>query len=173
VPARPDDLVAVGRVVKPHGLRGEVVVAPLTDFPDRFRPGLEVALRDAAGVSRAARLEGVRTHQGRLLIRFAGIDGPEAAEALRDLDVCALPGDVPARPEGFVFHHEVTGCLAVDRDGSRLGTARDLVEVAGRPILVLETPRGEREVPFTRPLVVSVDVAGRTIVLDLPPGLLD
>lgn len=173
MPARSDDLVAVGRVVKPHGLRGEVVVAPLTDFPDRFRPGLEVALRDAAGAARPARVGSVRTHQGRLLVRFDGIDGPEAAETLRDLDVCALPGDVPARPEGFVFHHEVKGCLAVDPAGRRLGTARDLVDVAGRPILVLETPRGEREVPFTQPLVVSVDREAKLIVLDLPPGLLD
>jgi len=173
VRARSDDLVAVGRVVKPHGLSGEVVVALLTDFPDRLRPGLEVLLRGAAGAARPARVGSVRTHQGRLLVRFDGIDGPEDAEALRDLDICALPGDVPARPEGFVFHHEVRGCQAVDRDGGRLGTARDLVDVAGRPILVLETPRGEREVPFTRPLVVSVDVAAKRIVLDLPPGLLD
>jgi len=173
VPARSDDLVAVGRVVKPHGLRGEVVVTPLTDFPERFRPGLEVALRDAAGAARAARVGSVRTHLGRLLVRFDGVDGPEAAGALRDLDVCALPGDVPARPEGFVFHHEVEGCVAVDRAGSRLGTARDLLDVAGRPILVLVTPRGDREVPFTRPLVVSVDVAAKLIVLDLPPGLLE
>ena len=171
--ARPSDLVAVGRVVKPHGLRGEVVVALLTDFPDRFRPGLAVALRDASGALRPARIAGLRTHQGRLLVRFDGIDSPEAAEALRDVDVCALPGDVPERPEGFVFHHEVEGCAAVDRAGTPLGTVRDLVEVAGRPLLRLDTPLGEREVPFTHPLVVDVDLGRKRIVLDPPPGLLD
>jgi 16S rRNA processing protein RimM len=173
VPKGTDDLVAVGRVVRPHGLRGEVVVAPLTDFPDRFRPGLDVALRDADGSSRPGRVESVRSHRGRLLVRFDGIDDPAGAESLRGADVCALPGDVPPRPDGFVFHHEVDGCVAFDCSGRPLGTARDLVEVAGRPILVLSTPRGEREVPFTRPLVVSVDVAGKRIVLDPPPGLLD
>ncbi|HUM00747.1 MAG TPA: ribosome maturation factor RimM, partial [Thermoanaerobaculia bacterium] len=68
---------------------------------------------------------------------------------------------------------EAAGLLAVTPDGRPLGVVKDLVEVAGRPLLVLETPRGEREVPFSRPIVVAVDLAVRRVVLDPPAGLLD
>jgi 16S rRNA processing protein RimM len=94
-------------------------------------------------------------------------------ERLRGFDLCALAGDVPERPEGFVFRHEAAGLAAVAADGRALGTVLDLVDVAGRPVLVLSTSRGEREVPFSRPIVVSVDLDARRIVLDPPEGLLD
>ncbi len=173
MPARADDLVAVGRVIRPHGLRGEAAVEVLTDFPERFAAGRELLLRNAAGEVRSIRIASVRPHAGRYLLRFEGIETSGEVECLRDADLCASPGDEPERPEGFVFHHEAAGLRAFAADGRSLGTVRDLVDVAGRPLLVLATPRGEREVPFTRPFVVSVDLKGRRIVLDLPAGLLD
>ncbi len=165
--------MAVGRVLKAWGLRGEVSVEILTDFPERFAAGRELLLRDPDGAVRPLRIASVRPHAGRLLLRFEGIGTPEEAERLRGSDLCAPPGDVPERPEGFVFHHEAAGLTALGPDGRVLGTVRDLVEVAGRPLLVLDTPRGEREAPFSRPIVVDVDLVRRRIVLDPPAGLLD
>ncbi len=119
------------------------------------------------------RIVSVRPHGKRLLLRFDGITTPQEVEALRGSDLCAYPGDGPERPEGYVFQHEAIGLAAVTGDGRPLGTVRELLDVAGRPLLVLETPRGPREVPFSRPIVVSVDLAARRIVLDPPDGLLD
>jgi 16S rRNA processing protein RimM len=150
-----------------------VVVEVLTDFPERLTAGRELLLRDGAGQLRKSRIAFVRPHAGRLLLRLEGIETPEEAERLRDRDLCAAPGDEPERPEGFIFHHEAAGLLAFGADGRALGIVRDLVEVAGRHLLVLETSRGEREVPFSRPIVVSVDLGKRRIVLDPPAGLLD
>ncbi|HQR47667.1 MAG TPA: ribosome maturation factor RimM [Thermoanaerobaculia bacterium] len=172
-PLRPEDLVAVGQIVRPHGVRGEAAVELLTDFPDRIRAGGEFAARSPGGALETVRVASVRPHGTRRLVRFEGIATPEAVERLRGFDLCALPGDEPERPEGFVFHHEAAGLLAVGRDGRPLGTVKDLVEAGGRPLLLLETPRGEREVPFSRPIVVAVDLAGRRLVLDPPAGLLD
>lgn len=115
----------------------------------------------------------MRAHGERLLVRFEAVETPEAVEAFRGADLCALPGDEPARPEGYVFRYEAVGLAAVTSDGRPLGTVRELVDVAGRPLLVLETPHGPRDVPFTRPIVVSVDLVSRRIVLDPPEGLLD
>lgn len=165
--------MVVGRVTRPHGIRGEASVELLTDFPERFRPGRTLDVRTLSGDVIPLRIESARPHGERLLLRFEGIETPEAVEALRGADLCALPGDEPARPVGYVFRHEAVGLLAVTGDGRPLGTVRELLDVAGRPLLVLETPRGSREVPFSRPLVVSVDLAARRIVLDPPEGLLD
>jgi 16S rRNA processing protein RimM len=119
------------------------------------------------------RVLSVRPHAGRLLVRFEGLDTPEAVDRIRGFDLCALPGDQPERPDGFVFRHEAPGLEAVTPDGTSLGTVTELVDVAGRPLLVLATPRGLREVPFSRPIVVSVDLLARRVVLDPPAGLLD
>ncbi len=163
----------MGRVVRPHGIRGEAVIEILTDFPERVRPGRMLAARSPSGALEEVRIASVRPLATRLLVRFEDFDGPEEVGRLRGFDLCAIPGDEPERPQGFIFHYEAAGLSAVAADGRALGTVRDLVEVAGRPLLVLVTPRGVREVPFSRPIVVSVDLAARRIVLDPPAGLLD
>lgn len=144
-----------------------------TDFPERFVPGLAVTLRSDAGATRPVVVATARPHKGRMLLRFEGITGPDDADQLRGLDLVVAPGDTPPRPEGYVFHHEVAGCAVVDRAGRPLGTARDLTSASAAPLLEIETPSGPRDVPFVRPIVVEVDLAGRRIVLDPPEGLLD
>lgn len=169
----PDDRIVIGRVVRPHGLLGEVSVEILTDFPERFKEGLAVRLSGPDGETRDARIASVRPHGGRALVRFEGIADTEGAESLRNFDLSVARDEVAARPEGFVFHWEVEGCEALDRAGRPLGVVTELADVGGRPLLVVATPGGARDVPFARPIVVSVDVAKRRIVLDPPPGLLD
>jgi 16S rRNA processing protein RimM len=169
----PDDRIVIGRVVRPHGLLGEVSVEILTDFPERFKEGLAVRLSGPGGETRDAQIASVRPHGGRALVKFEGIADPEGAESLRNFDLSVARDEVAARPEGFVFHWEVEGCEALDRAGRPLGVVTELADVGGRPLLVVATPCGVREVPFARPIVVSVDVAKKCIVLDPPPGLLD
>ena len=106
-------------------------------------------------------------------MKFEGIADPEGAESLRNFDLSVARDEVAARPEGFVFHWEVEGCEALDRAGRPLGVVTELADVGGRFLLVVATPGGARDVPFARPIVVSVDVAKKRIVLDPPPGLLD
>jgi 16S rRNA processing protein RimM len=168
-----DDRVVIGRVVKPHGLRGEVVVEPLTDFPERFVEDLSMQGDLDGRQPRTLTIETVRWHGGRALVGFAGVRTVDEAEALRDTELSVAASETAPRPEGFVFHYEVEGCVAVDTKGNELGKVAELADVAGRALLVLETPRGEREVPFTSPIVVSVDLPARRVILDPPKGLLD
>lgn len=170
----PEDLVVVGRLARPHGLRGELSVEVLSDFPERFVPGLVLHATDAAGGPRGTLVVStVRGAGDRLLIGFDGVATRTEAEALRGLDVGVPRGSEVPRPEGFVYHFDLQGCRAVHRDGRELGVVTDLVEVGGRSLLEVRTPAGEREVPFVEPIVVSVDVDARVVVLDPPAGLLD
>jgi len=169
-----EDLVVVGRLARPHGLRGEMSVEVLTDFPDRFVPGLALVAFDARGEGRRPLVVAtVRAAGDRLLVSFEGIEDRSGAEELRGLELSVPRGSEVPRPDGFVYHFDVEGCRAVDRAGNDLGVVTALVDVAGRSLLEVATPRGERQVPFVEPIVVSVDVGRKVVVLDPPAGLLD
>ena len=169
-----EDLVLVGRLARPHGLRGEMSVEVLTDFPERFVPGLAVVATDASGGRRRDLVvAAVRGHGDRMLLTFEGVSSPNDAAELRGLEIAVPKGREVPRPAGFVYHFDVEGCRAVDREGRELGVVTGLEDVGGRSLLELLTPTGAREVPFVEPIVVSVDLARRIVVLDPPPGLLD
>jgi len=171
--APPEELIVIGTIVKPHGLHGEVSVELLTDFPDRFTEGLALLVRAPSGEVREARLATVRPHGGRLLVRLDGVNGVDEAEELRGSDLCVRRSDTAPRPPGFVYHYEIEGCRAVTKSGAEIGVVRELLDVGGRALLTLATPAGDRDVPFTEPIVVSVDLERKLVVLDPPIGLLD
>lgn len=173
----PDDLVVVGRVGRPQGIRGEVTVEVRTDDPDeRFAEGA-VLLTDPAerGPLTVAQ---ARDHSGRLVVAFAGVPDRNAAEALRDtlllVDVRTLaPIDDPDE-----FHDwQLRGLAAVLGDGTAVGTVADVLHLPQGDVLVVARGgaegAGEVLVPFVRAIVPTVDLAGRRVVLDPPPGLLD
>jgi 16S rRNA processing protein RimM len=161
----------VGRIGRPHGLRGEVAVQVRTDFPEqRFTAGAK--LRGDTG--RTLTVETVRPHGRALLVRFAGVVDRDAAAELCGLlltvDATALP-DLDD-PDEF-YDHQLEGLAAVGSDGEALGTVREVVHAPASDLLVLETDRGEALVPFVRAIVLEVDLAGGRVVLDPPAGLLD
>ena len=161
----------VGRIGRPHGLRGEVAVRVRTDFPEqRFAVGAQ--LRGDTG--HILTVEAARPHGGALLVRFAGVVDRDAAAALRGLlltvDATALP-DLDD-PDEF-YDHQLEGLAAVGSDGVLLGAVREVVHTPVSDLLVLETDRGEALVPFVRAIVLEVDLAGGRVVLDPPAGLLD
>ena len=169
----PDDRIVIGRVVKPHGLKGEVVVEVLTDFPKRFFEGLRVGLSGGGAETREARIVAVRPHHDRVLLTFEDISDVSTAETLRNVELSVSAAEVAARPPGYVYHWEIEGASVVDAKGTPLGRVAALEDAGGRPLLVVETARGPRDVPFSSPIVVSVDVDGKRVVLDPPSGLLD
>ncbi|MEV0406941.1 ribosome maturation factor RimM [Actinoallomurus sp. NPDC050550] len=165
-------LLAVGRIGRAHGVRGEVSVEASTDDPGvRFAPGSSLAT-DPARLGPLT-VESVRPHTGRLLVRFAGIDDRTAAEALRGVVLLVDSADIPPSDDPDEFHdQELIGLLAVTTDGTEVGEVID-VEHLGQDLLVIRRPGGDALVPFVRALVPEVDVPGGRIVLDPPPGLLE
>lgn len=155
--------VTVGRIVKPHGIRGELVVLPLSDVPDRFAVGTELDLD-----GRAVTVSGVREHQGRLLVRLDGVLDRTAAELLRGRELTAPPVDVDELEHYLVS--ELIGARVAAADGTGLGTVRSLIELpaaAGYDLLEVGRPDGSSWLlPSADALVEAVeDVAGLTLVL--------
>lgn len=169
------DLV-VGRVVRAHGVTGEVVVDVRTDDPDdRFAPG--IALRGRTGKGGAERrfvVESAREHSGRLLVRLEGVDDRNAADALRGTVFLVDSADLPPidDPDEF-YDHQLEGLLVRTTDGTEVGTVAEVLHTAAGELLAVRT--GEREVlvPFVGAIVTSVSLADQVIEIDPPEGLLE
>jgi 16S rRNA processing protein RimM len=171
LPAR----VAVGRVLRPHGLRGEVVVEVLSDVPGRLDPGSRLFASPGESGRRPERTLKViasQPHKSGARVRFEGIEDCDAAEALRDLTLEVERSAVPAAEPGTYYYYELLGCRCCDGDRD-LGEVVDLVEDGGGLLLIVEDGEQRVPVPFVESFLREVDVARGRIVLDLPPGLLE
>ncbi len=169
-------MVEVGRVVRPHGVRGEAVVEPLTDVPDRFSPGAELlAWRPGAPGPAGSRLtvESARPHRDWLLVRFAGIEDRDGVDALRGTRLSVPRAAVPEAPADTWYHFQLVGCRCRDRGHGDLGEVVDVVEDGGGVLLIVDDGSRRLPVPFVREMVREIDPAGRRIELDLPEGLLE
>lgn len=166
-------MLLVGLVHRPHGLAGEVSVEPVTDFPERFAPGVSLDWQRGDRVERL-KVRGARVHGARILLSFEGVDGIDAAKLLSGGEL-SVPDEeaAPARP-GFYYSHQLRGFRCEDREGRFAGTVVNLERTAAGPLLAIETASGkEALVPFVAPIVVEVDDVSRRIVIDPPEGLLD
>jgi 16S rRNA processing protein RimM len=167
-------LVVVGRIGRPHGIRGEVTVEVRTDDPDlRFAPG-SVLQTEPARVGPLT-VAAARWHSGRLLLLVEGAHDRTGAEALRGAVLSAEVDDdeVPEDPEEF-FDHQLRGLTAVGPDGAEIGVVDDVVHLPGQDLLSVKRPGGrEVLVPFVAEFVPEIDVDAGRVVLTPPPGLLN
>ncbi len=173
----PEDLVLVGRIERPHGLRGEVAVQPLTDFGDeRFVPGATL-LTAAAGQtpdgSADLRIEEVRWHRERPLILFAGVESVEAAEALRGQGLWIAAAARRALEPGSFYETDLVGCRVETVSGQAVGTVARVEGSPGASVLVIDGPQGEVLVPLADEICRVIDPASRRIAIDPPAGLLE
>lgn len=166
-------MVAIGRVVKPHGIRGEVAVEVLSDVPGRFDAGGVVTLAGAP-----ATIASTRPHQGRLLVRFEGVDDRTAAERLRGRLIEAEAVDLTG--QDTYYAHELVGMAVVAEDGADLGRVTALIELpptAGYDLLEVTRPDGSSWLlPAVDDFVEVEDTAAGAEALrlvDPPEGLVD
>lgn len=175
LPAR----VTVGRVLRPHGVQGDVVVEVLSDVPGRLDPGSRLFAIRGKEPERMLTVASSQAHKSGARVRFQGVVGRDGAEALRNLSLEVERSAVPAAEPGTYYYYELLGCRC--QDGERdLGTVVDLEEDGGGLLLIVESigdggDGGAQRVPvpFVEKFLREVDVARGRIVLDLPPGLLE
>ncbi len=166
--------LVVGQVVRPHGVRGEVVVEVTTDEPaTRYVPGTALATEpEAAG---PLTIESVRPHQGRLIVAFDGVFDRDGAEALRGVRLCVDSADITLPEDPDEFHDfQLVGLAAVSPDGDDFGEVVGVQHGPAADLLVLRRPGGATAlVPFVRAIVPPVDLGTRRIVITPPDGLFD
>ncbi len=169
------DLV-VGRVVRAHGVTGEVAVEIRTDDPDtRFAPGTTLRAKPSrGGPERDYVVDSAREHSGRLLVRLDGVADRSAADSLRGTLFVVDTADLPPIEEPDEFYdHQLEGLQVVTTAGTPVGSVAEVLHTAAGELLSVRSEAGEVLVPFVSAIVTSVSLADQTIEIDPPEGLLE
>ena len=160
--------VVVGRITRPHGVRGEVAVLVISEVPERFRDGATVWTESG----RALTVSASRSHGDRLLVRFEGLGDREQADALRGTLLVVPESASPELPEGSWWDHQIVGCAVETDAGRALGAVRDVIHTPANDVWsVVDAAETETLIPVIADVIVEVDVAGRRIVAREVPGL--
>jgi 16S rRNA processing protein RimM len=188
--------VAVARILRPRGNKGEVAAEILTDFPERLQQMREVFLGDPAGQNEPRRIAAKscwlsENHRGKAVFHFAGCGSISDAEKLRGLDILLPIEQRVALPAGQYFVSDLIGCSVFEiprqfatspsspcslaTAPALLGTVRDVQFAAegasGTPLLAVDTPWNEVLIPLAQDICTRIDIVARRIEVRLPEGL--
>jgi 16S rRNA processing protein RimM len=161
--------LSVGLLRRPHGLRGDLLMEVLTDFPQRLRPGARLFVGEKHTPMTIA---SVRTHNDGLLIRFRGIEDPESAAKWRGSLVFVRADDRPPLPEGEFYHHQVIGLQVVTESGEQLGRLSEILITGANEVYIVKRPDGrELLLPAIEEVILKIDPPAGQVLVRLLPGL--
>ena len=168
-----EELIVIARAVRTHGLKGEIVAELLTDFPERFEELHELILVSPAGARRQVQLEGYWFQKDRVVLKLAGYDDVDKAKELVAYEFAVEESDRVPLGEDEFYDWELEGCTVLAGD-KNIGQVRSVIRTGAAEILVISDEAGKEQlVPLAESIVVKIDPAGKTIVVDPPEGLLD
>lgn len=158
-------LIAIGKAVAPHGVRGDVRVVPLTDYPERFETTRQVKLDDG----RVLTVEGAKFHKQFVLLKFRGLDDRNAIEFLRGKLLLVGRDELVKLPEGHYFIFEIVGLKVYDEAGTYLGTVADVLATGANDVYIAEKQPGEKPllIPAIKEVVREIDVPGGRMTVRL------
>ncbi len=163
--------LAIGKVIRAHGLRGEISVAVLTEFPDRFDTTEWVYLGDEFEAT-PYRLEHYRWHQKNILLTLAGVTDRTEAEKLRGQLVQVPLAEAVPLPEGAYYFYQLIGLAVVTTDGEELGSIVDIIETGANDVYVVEKAGRQILLPAIDEVIQSIDLEGGVMVVQLIDGLI-
>src|SRR5688572_26047711 len=167
------ELVAIARAVKTRGLKGEIVAELLTDFPERFENREELVMVSPGGERKIGRLEDFWFQNDRVVLKLADYDDVEKAKELVGFEFAVPESERVPLPADHYYDWELEGCT-VKVGSEDIGHVSSVLKTGGAEILVVNDEGGkERLIPLADSIVVKIDAANKTIVVDPPEGLLD
>ncbi len=166
------ELVAIGRVARAQGRRGEVVIDPLTDFPGRFHNLERVFIENEHGEWVVLRLEGVREQRGRPVLKFLGVSGISEAERLAGSELRIPESEPCPLPENSLYHFQIIGCSVWDSRSGYLGTVEEIMTTGGTDLLVVRNDEGDEFlIPLCEEICRHIDTERERINIQAPEGL--
>ena len=171
--AKWEEMALVGRIARPHGVRGQVIVNPETDFPeDRFQVGAELFF-ERAGAVEALKVTTVRFHRERPVIGIEGIETIDDAATLAGRELRVPVDRLAALPPDTFYRHDLIGCRVETRDARTVGVVTDVEGSMTGSRLVVEGDGGEVLIPLVSAICTVVDPAAKRILIDPPDGLIE
>ena len=172
----PEQFLAIARIVKPQGRRGEVAAEILTDFPERFDSLRQVFLERPGCQPSSAVVESAWTHKGRIILKFAGVDSIDEANRLRSLHVLIRHEERRELPAHHYYVSDLVGCRVITEheEHRELGTVTEVESTGGVDLLHVRRPDGrELLIPLAEAVCTRIDLEGKLIVVEPPEALLD
>lgn len=173
MPDNPEELISVAHIARPQGIRGEVIADLLTDFPDRFSKIGSALVKKSNGELTRLNLEASRPHKGRIVLKFAGYDDMNAAEALRDARVLITADQLVKLPADNYYEFDLVDCEVVTTNGQPIGKVAGVQSFGAAPLLVVSDANREHLIPLASSICLEVDTVRKRIVIDPPEGLLE
>jgi 16S rRNA processing protein RimM len=159
------ELVAIGRIVKPFGVKGDVRVQSLSDVPGRFESLHQVIVEMPSGKTMETIVNRVRKDRDSYVIGLEGLSSPEAASIYRG-SLLKIPQDTaPALPEGQYYEYQLIGMTVSDERGESLGILEEILPAPSHPIFVIRQAGKERLIPGSRSVISRIDVEQRTMAV--------
>lgn len=160
------EFICIGKIHRAHGIRGDVVMDPMTDFPERIRRGKTVYVGDSYQALTIAR---VRDKAPYLLIGFKEIEDETAASAFRNTYVFVKTADLPKLPDGEYYFHQLIGLEAISVNGEHVGILSEILETGANDVYVIKKDDGTEElVPDVPQFIRLIDVDKHIIQIDFP-----
>lgn len=164
------DFLVVGKLGRPHGLHGEIMMEVFTGFPERIQPG--VIFYTGQGYLPQKLLKR-RPHARGLLVKFEGYMDRDEVGKLRNQIVYVRTADRPPLEEGEYYHHQLLGMQVLDEGGQLLGQVKRILETGANDVYVIQDPAGrEVLVPAIDSVILDIDLVGRILRIRVLPGLL-
>ena len=162
--------LVVGKLRKPHGVRGEMIMEVLTDFPERLAVGCTLYVgKDYHPLQ----VRSLRWHNTMMLVAFQGMTSPEAVGEWRNAWVFVPAEDIPSLEDGEYYHHQLLGLAAITEEAERLGLVTDILETGSNDVLVVQPASGaEILLPFTDEVIQEINLEEGIIHVRMLPGLL-
>ena len=168
-----DELISIARVLRPQGIRGEVIAEILTDFPDRFDEIDEVEIAWDNQIIGLLKLTRFRFHKNRVLLKFAGYDEPDKAEELRGVSLVIRRDELAELGADEYYLFDLEGCKVITIDDRMLGYVVKVDDYGAAPVLTVKGDEREYLIPLTHGICPEVDTESKKIVVNPPDGLLD
>ena len=166
-------LITIGKAVKPFGVKGEMKIEPMTDFPERFKDLRRVFLVSPAGRELVCEVRSLRYSGGFPLLQLDGYDSPEKAKALNGWFLKVPQEEAVPLPEGSYYWFELVGMEVVSEAGEKLGTIVEVFETGSNDVYVMKQGRKEIYLPATKEIVKHIDRKAKRMVIHLVDGLME
>ncbi|HLM61112.1 MAG TPA: ribosome maturation factor RimM [Pyrinomonadaceae bacterium] len=168
-----EDLIAIAKLARPRGLRGEIVGDVLTDFPERFDDLKQVLSVAPNGETSELEIERFWFQKNRIVFKFTGYDSIEAVEELRNCEICVAEDQAVELETDEFFDWELESCAVETVEGVKLGIVKEVMRTGGTEVLVVAGETKEYLIPFAETICTEIDVENKLIKVDAPEGLLD
>ncbi len=161
--------LVVGKLRRAHGVRGEMIMEVMTDFPERLSKGKQVFLGEQR---QTVTIRGKRNHAEGMLIAFEGYETPESMAGLRNQLVYVRSREIPRLEEGEYYHHQLIGLQVVSVDGRSIGIVEDILQTGAHDVLLARSETGaEILIPTADPFIANIDLDKRVIRVHMLPGM--